>query len=168
MTQSGELKAFASFGATQNVEGGDAFDIAPLVAMIGFSLRMAQLKIFDDFARRMEHIQLRPAEYSVLTLIRHNPGCHASQIAEVLSIKRPNFVALLAMLEDRNLVTRKRSLDDKRVFHLHLTRQGQTFLKKADGLVAQQEEQLEKLLEPYGKAGLIDMLTRLQTLQVRD
>jgi DNA-binding MarR family transcriptional regulator len=149
---------------TQSMGSGDAFSIAPLVAIVGFSLRMAQLKIFDDFTRRMERMQLRPAEYSVLTLIRHNPGCHASQIAEVLSIKRPNFVSLLAMLEDRDLVTRKRSLDDKRMFHLQLTRYGQAFLKKADLLVAEQEEQIEKLLGDFGKPGLIDVLKRLQSL----
>ena len=87
--------------------GDCALDTAFLEGTLGFTIRLCQLNVFDDFIDRLSGLDLRPAEFSILCLIADNPGCRASRIAEYLWIKRPNFVPLLSGLEHRKLVVQR-------------------------------------------------------------
>src|SRR5690606_18721065 len=75
-------------------------------------------------------MKLRPAEFSVLTLIAKKPGQKQSAIAEQLGVKRANFVALMDGLEARGLAERRKVASDKRSHSLHLTPEGVTFTYK--------------------------------------
>ena len=86
------------------VETDDAIDTAGTSSIIGYRLRRAQLKVFQRFLAVFDELSLRPAEYSVLVLIADNPGRKQTEIAEVLGIKRANFVALVHEMEERGLV----------------------------------------------------------------
>src|SRR5580658_1946994 len=66
-----------------------------LSELLGYSLKRAQLKIFEDFLRCVAPLQLTPAQFSVLPLLEKNPGRYLTEIAYTLVILRPNFVAML-------------------------------------------------------------------------
>ena len=81
----------------------DPIRLGDLSDFLGYSLKRAQLRIFDDFIGCVAPLQLTPAQFSVLMLVDANPDRNQSEIASTLGILRPNFVALLDELEERFL-----------------------------------------------------------------
>jgi DNA-binding MarR family transcriptional regulator len=108
-------------------EGG-SLQLGELSGLLGYSLKRAQLKIFEDFLRCVAPLQLTPAQFSVLLLLEKNPGRNQTEIANTLGILRPNFVAMLDGLESRDLCTRMRSTNDRRSHVLMLTDKGRSVL----------------------------------------
>ena len=96
----------------------------------------------------MAPLDLRPAQYSVLNVIGHNPGLRPSQAAEALGIQRTNFVPLLDELERHGLVERTRDPDDKRAVALRLTGDGEALLRRAARGVRAPEQRVAERLAP--------------------
>jgi DNA-binding MarR family transcriptional regulator len=145
-------------GATE----GAALQLGELSEHLGYALKRAQLKIFDDFLRCVAPLQLTPAQFSVLLLLDKNPGHNQTEIANTLGILRPNFVAMLDGLESRGLCTRMRSTNDRRSHILVLTDKGRAVLARAKKLVAAKHEaRLNALLGPVNRAALLAMLATI-------
>ncbi len=139
-----------------------ALRLGELSELLGYSLKRAQLKIFEDFLRCVAPLQLTPAQFSVLLLLDTNPGRNQTEIAATLGILRPNFVAMLDTLESRDLCTRMRATHDRRSHVLLLTDKGRAVLARAKKLVATKHEaRLNELLGPANRAALLSMLTRI-------
>src|SRR3569833_3025350 len=119
---------------TQAVQLGD------LSELLGYALKRAQLKVFEDFLQCVAPLQLTPAQFSVLLLLDNNPGRNQTEIANTLGILRPNFVAMLDGLENRGLCVRMRSPSDRRSHVLTLTDKGRATLARAKKLVATKHE----------------------------
>jgi DNA-binding MarR family transcriptional regulator len=133
-----------------------------LSGLLGYSLKRAQLKIFEDFLRCVAPLQLTPAQFSVLLLLDKNPGRNQTEIANTLGILRPNFVAMLDGLESRDLCARMRSTNDRRSHILVLTDKGRAVLARAKKLVAAKHEaRLNELLGPASRAALLEMLATI-------
>src|ERR1700743_2688611 len=160
MAESGRTRKEA---AEQSSEGA-ALQLGELSELLGYSLKRAQLNIFEDFLRCVAPLQLTPAQFSVLLLLEKNPGRNQTEIANTLGILRPNFVAMLDGLESRDLCTRMRSANDRRSHVLMLTDKGRNMLARAKRLVATKHEAaLHELLGPANRAALLSMLTRIAT-----
>lgn len=130
--------------------------------LVGYRLRRAQLSVFQRFLGVFEKMGLRPAEYSVLVLIADNPGRTQRAIAEVLGIKRANFVTLVHGLEARGLVERRPAIDDNRANALHLTRTGRLFVSRARTLHdAMENELLARLGGEVERDTLLRLLDRV-------
>ena len=124
-----------------------ALQLGELSEHLGYALKRAQLKIFEDFLRCVAPLQLTPAQFSVLLLLDENPGRNQTEIANTLGILRPNFVAMLDGLESRDLCARIRSTNDRRSHILVLTDKGRAVLARARKLVAAKHEaRLNELL----------------------
>jgi DNA-binding MarR family transcriptional regulator len=144
------------FDETQAVQLGE------LSELLGYALKRAQLKVFEDFLQCVAPVQLTPAQFSVLLLLDNNPGRNQTEIANTLGILRPNFVAMLDSLESRDLCTRVRSANDRRSHILMLTEKGRGVLARAKKLVAiKHEARLNELLGPKGRDALLSMLTKI-------
>jgi DNA-binding MarR family transcriptional regulator len=136
--------------------------LGELAGLLGYSLKRAQLKIFEDFLRCVAPLQLTPAQFSVLLLLDRNPGRNQTEIANTLGILRPNFVAMLDGLESRDLCARIRSTNDRRSHILVLTEKGRAVLARAKKLVAAKHEaRLNELLGPANRATLLGMLDKI-------
>jgi DNA-binding MarR family transcriptional regulator len=139
-----------------------ALQLGELSELLGYSLKRAQLRIFEDFLRCVAPLQLTPAQFSVLLLLDRNPGRNQTEIANTLGILRPNFVAMLDGLESRDLCARIRSTNDRRSHNLVLTDKGRAVLARAKKLVASKHEaRLNELLGPANRAALLSMLTKI-------
>ena len=139
-----------------------ALQMGELSDLLGYSLKRAQLKVFEDFLRCVAPLQLTPAQFSVLLLLDKNPGRNQTEIANTLGILRPNFVAMLDGLESRDLCTRMRSTNDRRSHILMLTDKGRAVLARAKKLVATKHEaRLNELLGPANRAALLEMLAKI-------
>src|SRR4051795_8182011 len=141
-----------------------ALQLGELSELLGYSLKRAQLKVFEDFLRCMAPLQLTPAQFSVLLLLDKNPGRNQTEIANTLGILRPNFVAMLDGLESRGLCARIRSTNDRRSHIVVLTDKGRAVLARARKLVATKHEaRLNELLGPANRAALLEMLAKIAT-----
>ena len=141
---------------------GAALQLGELSELLGYSLKRAQLKVFEDFLRCVAPLQLTPAQFSVLLLLDRNPGRNQTEIASTLGILRPNFVAMLDGLESRDLCSRMRSANDRRSHILVLTDKGRAVLARAKKLVATKHEaRLNALLGPTNRAALLAMLATI-------
>jgi DNA-binding MarR family transcriptional regulator len=138
-----------------------ALQLGELSGLLGYSLKRAQLKVFEDFLRCVAPLQLTPAQFSVLLLLDKNPGRNQTEIANTLGILRPNFVAMLDGLEGRGLCARMRSSSDRRSHVLVLTDKGRAVLARAKKLVARHEARLNELIGPDNRAALLGMLARI-------
>jgi DNA-binding MarR family transcriptional regulator len=148
--------------AGEAVDQAAALQLGELSELLGYSLKRAQLKVFEDFLRCVAPLQLTPAQFSVLLLLDRNPGRNQTEIANTLGILRPNFVAMLDGLESRDLCARMRSANDRRSHILGLTDKGRAVLARAKKLVASKHEaRLNELLGPANKAALLEMLAKI-------
>ncbi|CAN5358832.1 MarR family transcriptional regulator [soil metagenome] len=141
---------------------GTMLQIGELAELLGYSLKRAQLKVFEDFLRCMAPLQLTPAQFSVLLLLDRNPGRNQTEIANTLGILRPNFVAMLDALESRDLCTRMRSTNDRRSHVLMLTDKGRATLARAKKIVATKHE--ARLIEVLGRENHAALLGMLATI----
>src|SRR5258707_15598698 len=139
-----------------------ALQLGELSDLLGYALKRAQLKIFEDFLRCVAPLQLTPAQFSVLLLLDKNPGRNQTEIANTLGILSPNFVAMLDGLESRELCVRMRSTNDRRSHVLLLTDKGRAVLARAKKLVATKHEaRLNELLGSSNRAALRTMLAKI-------
>ena len=147
---------------TEAAAGNTALQMGELAELLGYSLKRAQLKVFEDFLRCVAPLRLTPAQFSVLLLLDKNPGRNQTEIANTLGILRPNFVAMLDNLESRDLCTRMRSANDRRSHILVLTDKGRAVLARAKKLVANKHEaRLNEVLGSANSIALLEMLTKI-------
>lgn len=139
-------------------ETGDPLSTNETTAILGYRLRRAQLSVFQGFNAYFDVLDLRPAEFSVLVLIDSNPGRKQTEIAEVLGIKRANFVTLINRLERRGLTERRVASGNRRANALHLTHAGKQFLKDAR---ARHDEFEARCIEKLGGTEARDTLVTL-------
>jgi DNA-binding MarR family transcriptional regulator len=133
-----------------------------LSELLGYALKRAQLRVFEDFLQCVAPVRLTPAQFSVLLLLDANPGRNQTEIANTLGILRPNFVAMLDALESRGLCLRTRSPSDRRSHILMLTDKGRATLARAKKLVATRHEaRLTELLGPANRDALLSMLATI-------
>ncbi len=150
--------------ARKDPEAADApaLQLGELSELLGYALKRAQLRIFDDFLSCVAPLQLTPAQFSVLLLVDKNPGRNQTEIANTLGILRPNFVAMLDGLESRDLCARIRSTNDRRSHILVMTDKGRAVLARAKKLVAiKHEGRLNELIGPANRDALLAMLTTI-------
>jgi DNA-binding MarR family transcriptional regulator len=112
---------------------------AHLEELLGYNTRRAALHIIGAFMQNMEAFDLRPAEFSVLSLIRHNPGITSRQLCAALSILPPNLVVILKQFEKRGLIARKPHPTDGRAIGLSLTDTGETLVAAAEEVSAKSD-----------------------------
>ncbi len=123
---------------------GPRIALGVLDGRLGYFVRRLQLWVFQDFIRRLAVIDISPAQFSVLVVIRANRGLSQAQVAETLGIERAGLARLLHGLEGRNLVQRLPSPTDRRRHVLKLTREGRKVLTRAKTLAAQHEVALKR------------------------
>ena len=125
---------------------------------LGYALRRAQVWVFQDFIRTLSVIDIRPAQYSVLTVIGANPGLSQAELADRLAIERARLVHMLDHLQKRGLTERLPSPTDRRTHALQLTKDGQKLLKRAKALAARHEARLTEKMGAGAREQVMDLL----------
>ncbi len=112
----------------------------PLLRLTGYVLRRASTATLAELTQRLAPLDLRPTDVALLVLLDAAPQVSHSEAAETLGLRRPNLVPIVAGLEKRGLLDRKRI--DFRSEGLVLTEKGRTLLGKALPVITLHEEQL--------------------------
>jgi DNA-binding MarR family transcriptional regulator len=114
-------------------------DTRYLESLLGYNARRASLAVIGLFLQRMAPYGLRPVDFSVLTLIAHNPGVTSRQICTALDILPPNLVGIVKDMEACGWVVRRPHPTDRRAQGLHLTEAGQQMQSQAQTTATQLE-----------------------------
>lgn len=129
-----------------------------LVGHAGYAVRRFQIWIFQDFIRTLAAVDIKPTQYSVLTVIGANPGLSQMAVAKRLGIERARLVHLLDSLEDRKLVRRVQSRTDRRSHALHLTGRGEASLRQFMLLAAEHERHVAEKIGAANREHLLRIL----------
>jgi DNA-binding MarR family transcriptional regulator len=132
-----------------------------LETLLGYNARRAALAVIDVFVQRMTPFQLKPVDFSVLSLVRHNPGITSRQLCTTLGILPPNLVGMINMLEKRALVERMPHPRDGRAMGLHLTGAGEKLMRDAEKTAAELEADFASRLTPSELRTLITLLKKV-------
>ena len=139
----------------------EAVDTRFLETLLGYNARRAALAVIDVFVQRMEPFQLKPVDFSVLSLVRHNPGITSRQLCSALGILPPNLVGMVNTLERRALVERQPHPRDGRAMGLHLTPQGEKLMRDAEKTAAELEAEVASRLSAAELRTLIGLLKKV-------
>ena len=132
---------------------------AEIADKIGYRLRRAQLAVFAKFDDQFAALELRPAQFSLLSVIAAYPGIVQSRAGELLGIQKANFTPFVAALERRNVLTRARL--DGRTNALRLTPAGRTLLRRARRLADAHERAVTAALDARERRLLAELLDRV-------
>lgn len=106
-------------------------DTEALQQLVGYNARRAALHLIEAFMQSMAAYGLRPVEFSVLSVVVHNPGVTSSQLSQALDLLAPNLVRLVQRLERRGLLSRQRDANDRRAIGLFATPEGAALMRRA-------------------------------------
>jgi DNA-binding MarR family transcriptional regulator len=133
-------------------------DLDGLTGHAGYAVRRFQLWIFQDFIKTLAVVDIRPTQYSVMTVIGANPGLSQMAVAKRLGIERARLVHLLDSLEARDFVSRTASPTDRRSHALHLTARGRTALAQFKRLAAAHERHVADKIGKENRERLLQIL----------
>ena len=134
-------------------------DASYLQTLLGYNARSVSLQVIELFNERMAAYDLSPVDFSVLSLVHHNPGITSRQLCSTLSLLPPNLVGKISLMEKRDLLTRKPHPDDGRAIGLHLTTAGSRMMQQAEITATQLE------LDVGSKLSVAEVKTLLRLLQ---
>lgn len=132
-----------------------------LESLIGYNARRASLAVIERFMDRMKPYRLRVVDFSVLSLVAHNPGITSRQLCASLGILPPNLVGIVGAMEKRELIEKKPHPRDGRAVGLHLTAAGQKLMQAAERTAAQLEADAAQRLTPAEVKTLIRLLRKI-------
>jgi DNA-binding MarR family transcriptional regulator len=136
-------------------------DTGYLEGLLGYNARRAALAVIEVFLDRMAPYDLRPVDFSVLSLVRHNPGITSRQLCTTLGILPPNLVGMVNALQKRNLIERIPHPHDGRAMGLHLTAAGERLMRDAEKTAAELEADVSARLTPAESKTLLRLLKKV-------
>ena len=139
----------------------DAVDTRFLQSLLGYNARRAALSIIGVFLERLAVYGLKPVDFSVMSVIHHNPGVTSRQLCASLSILPPNLVGLIQSLESRGLIDRKPHPTDGRAVGLHHTDKGVTLMLQAEVTAFELEIDASSKLTAKQRQTLLQLLQKI-------
>src|SRR5271155_940017 len=73
------------------------------------------------FAKRLEPLGFAPQHVGILRFIAQSPGISQQDLANALNMHASRLVSMLDELQERGLLERRPSEQDRRLYALHLT-----------------------------------------------
>lgn len=139
----------------------ETVNTAYLHTLVGYNTRRASLAIIEVFMQRMAVYDLKVVDFSVLSLVAHNPGITSRQLCATLGVLPPNLVGLIAGLEKRGLIERRPHPSDGRAMGVHLTPAGAELTTQAEQTAAQLEMDATARLTATERKTLIRLLQKI-------
>ncbi|CAN7448890.1 MarR family winged helix-turn-helix transcriptional regulator [Acidovorax sp. LjRoot117] len=156
--------AAAAAPATPSAEPfTESVDTGFLRTLVGYNARRASLAVIEVFMERMAVYRLKVVDFSVLSLVAHNPGITSRQLCATLNVLPPNLVGLIAALERRGLIERRPHPSDGRAMGVHLTPAGAELTAQAEQTAAQLEVDATSRLTTAERTTLIRLLQKVYT-----
>jgi DNA-binding MarR family transcriptional regulator len=96
-----------------------------------------------------------------MLLVEHNPGLTQQSLSDGIHIEKSTLVVRLHRLEERGLLRRVRSNNDRRSNVLEVTAEGKKALRSMISFVRQHEDRLMADLKPAERQQLLKLLGKV-------
>jgi DNA-binding MarR family transcriptional regulator len=135
--------------------------------MPGAAFLLSQLGYHSSrrWKARLAPLGLDPRHAMLLRRLAGAEGQSQQALGEALQIPPSRMVALIDALEQRGLLKRRPSPNDRRVRTLHLTQAGRRLLGRIMEISLEHEQQLCRGLQPAERGQLITLLNRVAAEQ---
>jgi DNA-binding MarR family transcriptional regulator len=140
---------------------GTDVDVGRLADYLGYQIRQAQTASFRDLAQPLKALGLTPGEFSLLTIVRANPGLRQADLVQVYGLDKSTLSVAVARLAKRGLIRQRRDESDRRRQAFDLTPDGVRVLDRATEIVEDQERRMAGALAPGEAERLMASLRRI-------
>ncbi len=134
---------------------------AYLETLLGYNASRASHTMVAHFMRGVRQFDLRTVDFSVLSVMAHQPGVTSRQLCQLLNVLPPNMVVLLRDLDKRGLIERTPHPTDGRAMGLSLSASGKALMKKAEKAASEADAQGASHLSPSERKTLIRLLQKI-------
>lgn len=133
-----------------------------MMNLLGYHLAQASIPTDHAFKKHIsETYKLNKLEFTILMLLQANPQLTSKRMTVALNIAAPNLTLILDRLENRQLLTRVRSEEDRRVQHVCLTPAGAALNKKLVKICATMEDNIWKHVTVAEQQILLELLRKV-------
>lgn len=130
--------------------------------LLGYHLAQASIPTDATFKKFIQApYQLNKLEFTILMLIQANANLTPKRLCNALNIPASNLTILLDRLENKSLLVRVRSLEDKRVQDVSLSVKGRTLTKKLLQSIELMEENILKHITHAEQQMLFELLRKI-------
>lgn len=136
-----------------------------LPSLIGFKLRRAHSAALREIDASLAEHQLTTAMHGALEVLDANEFVAQGALGQVLGLSRSAMVPIIEKLQQRGLVARERTSEDRRTVLLRITPAGRRQLAELRRLVAAHEARLHQALDGVDLDGFMKALDRLIRLK---
>jgi len=130
----------------------------------GHLIRRAQQIAVSIFLEECAPFDMTPVQYAAMVAIRDNPGIDATRLSALVAFDRSTLGNVLERLENRGLVNRSGSPEDKRIKILHLSATGEKVLHDVEPLVRKAQDRILAPLAAEDRTHFMRILTQLVEL----
>jgi DNA-binding MarR family transcriptional regulator len=113
------------------------------------------------FLAEFDDVKVTPVQWGVMTVVETTPGLGHTEIAAQCGIDRVNVADVLNRLEERGLVSQRRSPADRRQRTAMITEQGSKLLRELEPRVRRTHERLLSPLDPQEREIFLNLLLRV-------
>ncbi|PLC48675.1 MarR family transcriptional regulator [Pollutimonas subterranea] len=129
--------------------------------LVGYAIRRAQIRIYQDFLDALGHLAITPPRFSAMTIIQCNSAMKLTELASAMGIARSGAVEVVNSLEKLGYVTRTDSATDRRAFALALTENGKQAMHEITAAIEDHDARISARLtkdEQFELRRLLDLL----------
>lgn len=127
------------------------------------------IRVTDLNAKRLaKETGLTPPQFFILQSVESQKQPSIGAVAKDVNLTQATVTSIVDRLENRNLVGRRRSNEDRRIVHVELTDEGQSLLKQAPKVLQDSLRGRFDSLEDWEKGFLIAALDRMSALLQAD
>jgi len=150
-----------SIEAEPRQSGRAPVHLGRLEQLLGYALRRAQVRVFQDFEAEMTELGLTPGQLGALFLIEANRGLSQSELGAALGIDRSSVVPLIDRLQKRGWVRRAARASDRRAHALELAPAGVALLARLLPRLDVHETRIAAALQPGERRRLFELLAKV-------
>jgi DNA-binding MarR family transcriptional regulator len=133
----------------------------PVDQRLGNLVKRAEQVVAAGKTAVLRDLDLTVPQYSALLTLGEHPGISGANLARRCMVTPQTMATMLANLETRGLVERRRSEDHGQVLVSRLTRSGQALLRKADERAVELEQRMADAFSDTERDDLRQYVERL-------
>lgn len=134
--------------------------LAPRLAHTGHLIRRAQ-QLHVALWNREVSTEISSVQYAALAVIERSAGISQRELGEAMDLDRSTIADLVERMERREMISRERSIADRRQMELAITPHGREVLVEFDPRVERVEQLLTQALSADERATVRLLLGRM-------
>jgi len=129
-----------------------------LFARPGFLIRRLHQIHLALFYEECKAFNVTPVQNAILTAVQVLPDLDQTSLGQEVGLDRTTTADVVKRLEERGLIERRASPDDKRSRHVRLTAEGESVVNSLRASMARSQERLLAPLRPAERTMLMDLM----------